>query len=40
MNAPQLLSGEKAKGVVGLAGPPENDEGAVSVNALDSEVVL
>jgi hypothetical protein len=37
---PELLSGEKAKGVVGLVGPPENDEGAVSVKALDKDVVL
>jgi hypothetical protein len=34
------LSGEKVNGVVGLVGPPENEEGAVSVNALDNEVVL
>jgi hypothetical protein len=34
------LSGEKAKGVVGLVGPPENEEGAVSVKALDKDVVL
>jgi len=37
---PELLSGEKAKGVVGLVGPPENEEGAVSVKALDRDVVL
>jgi hypothetical protein len=37
---PELLSGEKAKGVVGLVGPPENEEGAVSVKALDKDVVL
>jgi hypothetical protein len=34
------LSGEKAKGVVGLVGPPENEDGAVSVKALDKDVVL
>jgi len=34
------LSGENAKGVVGLVGPPENEEGAVSVKALFKEVVL
>ena len=37
---PELLSGEKVKGVVGLVGPPENEEGAVSVKALDRDVVL
>lgn len=36
----ELVSGEKVNGVVGLPGPPENDEGAVSVKALDKEVVL
>jgi hypothetical protein len=36
----ELVSGEKVKGVVGLVGPPENGEGAVSVKALDREVVL
>jgi hypothetical protein len=34
------LSGENAKGVVGLVGPPEKDDGAVSVNALFRDVVL
>jgi hypothetical protein len=37
---PELLSGENVKGVVGLAGPPEKDEGAVSVKALFRDVVL
>jgi hypothetical protein len=37
---PVFVSGEKVKGVVGLVGPAENDDGAVSVKALDKEVVL
>jgi hypothetical protein len=37
---PVVPSGENANGVVGLVGPPEKEEGAVSVNALDREVVL
>jgi hypothetical protein len=37
---PELVSGEKVNGVVGLVGPPENGDGAVSVNALDKDVVL
>jgi hypothetical protein len=36
----ELVSGEKVKEVVGLVGPPENGEGAVSVKALDNDVVL
>jgi hypothetical protein len=40
MQEPELLSGEKAKGVVGLVGPAANEEGAVPVKALDKEVVL
>lgn len=34
------LSGEKAKGPVGLVGPPENEDGLLSVKALDKDVVL
>lgn len=34
---PHPVSGEKAKGVVGDVGPPEKEEGAVSVKALESE---
>jgi hypothetical protein len=34
------LSGENVKGVVGLAGPAEKEDGAVSVKLLDNEVVL
>jgi hypothetical protein len=37
---PELPSGENAKGVDGLVGPAENEEGAVSVKALFKEVVL
>ena len=37
---PEVPSGENAKGVVGLVGPAENEDGAVSVKALDREVVL
>lgn len=33
-------SGVVKKGDVGLSGPGENDEGAVSVNALFNDVVL
>jgi hypothetical protein len=40
IHEPELLSGENAKGVVGLAGPAENEDGAVSVKALDRDVVL
>lgn len=40
IHVPELVSGEKVNGVVGLVGPPENGEGAVSVNALDKDVVL
>ena len=36
---PHAASGEKAKGVVGDVGPPENEDGAVSVKALESEAV-
>ena len=36
----ELPSGENAKGVMGLEGPPEKDEGAVSVITLDNDVVL
>jgi len=35
-----VVSGEKAKGVAGLVGPPENDDGAVSVKPLLRDVVL
>lgn len=40
MKGAHVVSGENAKGVAGLVGPPENDEGAVSVNPLLKEVVL
>jgi hypothetical protein len=40
MNGAHVVSGENAKGVAGLVGPPENEEGAVSVNPLLREVVL
>jgi hypothetical protein len=36
----ELLSGEKANGVVGLVGPAEKAEFGASVNELDNEVVL
>ena len=40
IHEPELVSGEKVNGVVGLVGPPENGDGAVSVKALDRDVVL
>lgn len=40
IQVPELVSGEKVKGVVGLVGPPEKGDGAVSVKALDNDVVL
>lgn len=35
-----LSLGENVKGVVGVVGPPEKEEGAESVKALDKEVAL
>jgi hypothetical protein len=40
MKGAQVVSGENAKGVAGLVGPPEKDDGAVSVNPLLRDVVL
>lgn len=40
INGAQVVSGEKVKGVVGLVAPPENEDGAVSVNPLLRDVVL
>ncbi len=37
---PVVPSGEKAKGVFGLVGPAENEDKALSVKALEREVVL
>ncbi len=39
-NPPTFGSGEKVNGAVGLRALPENDEPAVSVKALDRDVVL
>jgi hypothetical protein len=40
IQVPEFVSGENVNGVVGLVGPPENGDGAVSVKALDKDVVL